>query len=61
MNKLVINRLFKYFVLAGNLVYFLWILDNGVDDGFKGGLVMLVSSVGLLILLILNIFIISKK
>lgn len=61
MNKIAINRILRYIVIAGNAVYFLWILYNGINEGFSGGLVIIVSSSGLLVLLVLNIFLLYKK
>ncbi len=47
----------RYIAITGNIAYILWILYNGIDEGFKDiGIVQIVSLVGLLILLALNIF-----
>ena len=51
-------KILKYFTLGGNAVFILWILYNGVDEGFKGiatiqGIVPLVLAVLLAFNLIL--------
>ncbi|MBI2451972.1 hypothetical protein HYV50_02735 [Candidatus Pacearchaeota archaeon] len=46
----------------GNVAYILWILYNGIDEGFKDiGIVQIVSLIGLLILLALNIFLLCNS
>jgi hypothetical protein len=52
----------KYIIIFGDIIYTLWILYNGIDEGFADiftvrGIVPL----GLAFLLILNIFILSKR
>jgi len=55
-------RLLRYFALIGNAAYILWILRNGVDEGFQGlGTVEAVSMIGLVILLILNFGLLYKR
>jgi len=44
----------RYAAVAGNVVYLLWIIRNGIEQGFRGRPVEVVSWVGLLVLLILN-------
>ena len=44
----------RYAAIAGNVIYVLWIVRNGISEGFRGHPVEVVSWVGLLILLILN-------
>jgi hypothetical protein len=52
----------KYIALVGNTVYILWILRNGIDEGFKGiGTVQAVSLTGLVFLLILNIILLWRQ
>ena len=43
-----------YLVIVGNLVYILWIVRNGINEGFRATTVEVVSMVGLLLLLGLN-------
>lgn len=51
----------KYLVIAGNAVFIVWLFINGLDEGFKGTVVQLVSYLGLTTLLILNIYLLSRK
>jgi hypothetical protein len=62
-NPIRIYNLLRYIAIIGNLLYFFWILYNGIDEGFKGTIVMVASYTGLMLLLILNIiiFYLSKK
>jgi hypothetical protein len=49
-----VRSLLRYAAIAGNVIYVLWIVRNGINEGFRGRLVEVVSLVGLLVLLILN-------
>jgi hypothetical protein len=42
------------------VVYVLWIVRNGIDEGFRGRPVEVVSLAGLLALLILNVALLSR-
>jgi hypothetical protein len=44
----------KYVAVAGNVVFMLWIVYNGIDSGFAGTLPERASFVGLLALLTLD-------
>ena len=44
----------SYLTIAGNLVYILWIVRNGIDEAFRSTAVELVSMTGLIVLLGLN-------
>jgi len=44
----------RYFVIAGNVVFVLWIIRNGMEAGFRGRPVEVASWVGLIALLVLN-------
>ena len=45
--------------ISGNILYFIWIVWNGIDEGSKGiGIVQAISLTGLLILLVINIFLV---
>jgi hypothetical protein len=48
------HKVFRYIAIAGNVIYVLWILANGINEGFKGTIVEIVSYIGLLLLLTLN-------
>jgi hypothetical protein len=54
-------KTFRYAALIGNAVFFLWIIINGIDEGFKGTLVEICSYVVLLALLAVNFVLIYKR
>ncbi len=55
-------KFLRYAALAGNVIYILWIVRNGIDEGFKGvGSVQAVSLAGLLCLLVLNSILVWKR
>jgi len=49
------HAMFRYIAIAGNALYFLWILYNGIAEGFSARGVRLASYIGILALLIFNI------
>lgn len=51
----------RYAAIAGNVVYILWIVRNGINEGFRGRPVEVVSLVGLLVLLTLNAVLLSRR
>ncbi len=53
--------LLKYAAVAGNVVFMLWVTFNAIDSGFKGTIYEIVSGIGLVFLLALNLFLIIKK
>ncbi|MGI9034500.1 MAG: hypothetical protein ACR2GD_00545 [Pyrinomonadaceae bacterium] len=58
----IINRLLRYIAIAGNIIFVLWILVNAIDEGFSGvGRVEIVSYIGLLFLLTLNVFLLCRQ
>jgi hypothetical protein len=57
-----IYRMLRFIAIVGNVLYFLWILYNGISEGFANiGTVQGVSYIGLMVLLILNIFLFFRK
>jgi len=44
----------RYAAIAGDVVFMLWILRNGLEEGFRGTPVELASFAGLTVLLALN-------
>ncbi|MFZ1040776.1 MAG: hypothetical protein WCA79_01650 [Anaerolineales bacterium] len=52
---------FKYLVIAGNVLFILWVTYNGINEGFRGTLVEKASYVALMVLLVLNIVLILRK
>jgi hypothetical protein len=54
--------MFKYLAIFGNILFILWISYNGINEGFKGITpVQAVSYIGLIMLLVLNIFLFARK
>lgn len=51
----------RYVGIVGNVVYFLWIVRYGIDQGFRGSLVEVISLTGLLVLLFLNVALLSSR
>jgi len=50
------NKILRYITLLGNIIFILWILYNGLDEGFQDiGSVQAIALIGLIFLLILNI------
>lgn len=55
-------RTLKYAVIAGDVLYILWILYNAMDDGFHDILsVQAVVLIGLIVLLVLNIALLRER
>ena len=44
----------RYAAIAGNVLYVLWMLRNGLEVGFRGRPVEVASITGLIVLLALN-------
>ena len=52
----------KYLALVGDMIYILWILYNGIDEGFRNILnIQAIAPIGLVILLALNIFLLGDS
>ncbi len=52
-----IYNLLLYVAVIGNVAYILFLLYNGIDEGFKDiGSVQSIAPIGMIFLLILNIF-----
>jgi hypothetical protein len=56
-----VRSFLRYAAIAGNIVYVLWILHNGIDEGFAGSLVQVVSMIGLMLLLVLNAVLLWRR
>ena len=55
-------KLVKYVAFAGDILYILWILYNGVDEGFRDiGSVQSIALLGLILLLIINLILLGKQ
>lgn len=61
MEKGQIFNILKLVAICGNVVYILWILWNGIDESFSGTIVQIISYIGLIVLLILNILLLYRK
>ncbi len=48
--------LLRYGAIGGNALFFLWILYNGINQGFQGTRIEVISYIGLMALLLLNAF-----
>lgn len=59
--KLPLITLFTWCAIAGNIVFILWIIFNGIDEGFKATLPEKISYLTLIALLITNVFIILRS
>ena len=57
----LVMKYLMHLAVAGNIIYILWILYNGMDEGFRGSLVQIVAPLGLVVLLVLNIALLTKK
>jgi hypothetical protein len=44
----------RYLAVAGNILFILWILYNGINEGFNGTVPEIISYIGLVLLLGLN-------
>jgi hypothetical protein len=51
----------KKLLIAGNIVFVLWITYNGIDEGFSGTIVEKCSYIALVSLLLGNAFVLNKK
>jgi len=56
-----VYKILKYLAIFGNIIYILWILYNGINEGFSGKIVEIVSCAGLVLLLIINIALIYHQ
>ena len=51
----------KYCAVAGNILFILWMLYNGIDEGFRATPYQIASYVGLTLLLLLNSVLLFAK
>jgi hypothetical protein len=56
-----ISQLLKTLVIAGNIVFVLWILFNGMNENWAGTTPEKVSYSSLVVLLILNAYLLSRS
>jgi hypothetical protein len=55
------ESLMRRSVIAGNVIFVLWILYNGMNEGWKATLVQLVVYIILIVLLLLSSFMLISK
>jgi hypothetical protein len=56
------HKILRYLVFFGDIIYILWILYNGIDEGFRNiASVRAFALIGLIILLTLNIFLLTSR
>lgn len=53
--------LLTFAAVLGNALFILWMLYNGIDEGFRATPYQLMSYIGLTVLLLLNSFLILRK
>jgi hypothetical protein len=56
-----IRRWLRYAAIVGDVVFVLWILRNGIDEGFSAPPVQMASYVGLVVLLGLNAVLLGTR
>lgn len=59
--KLTLTKLLFWAALAGNVLFILWILFNGMNEGFQGTLPEKASYAGLMGLLAINSFLLLRS
>jgi hypothetical protein len=52
---------FRYIAIAGNVIFVLWMLSNGWDEGWRGTPYQIASYIGLILLLALNTLLLLRK
>jgi hypothetical protein len=55
------HALLTYAAVAGNGLFILWLLYNGMDEGWRATPYQLLSYAGLTVLLILNTYLVLRK
>lgn len=61
MKNIGVYNLLKFAAIAGNALYVLWSLINGINESFNGTIVEIISYIGLMLLLILNSVLLYRK
>jgi len=56
-----IYNLVRYLAIAGNIMLFLWILYNGINESFQGTPLEIISYIGLMIVLFVNAFLLYSR
>ena len=50
----MVYKFFRNIALAGNILFVLWLLRNGINEGFQGTIYQIISYISLTLLLGLN-------
>lgn len=61
MTAVVIRRWLRFAAIAGDVLFVLWILRNGIDEGFSATPAQVASYVGLVVLLALNAVLLATR
>jgi hypothetical protein len=56
-----IKKILTLFAVIGNILLILWILYNGINEGFQGKLPEKISYITLMVLLALNSFLLLNR
>ncbi|MBI1342957.1 MAG: hypothetical protein GC171_08490 [Terrimonas sp.] len=56
-----IFKLLRGGAMTANMVFVLWILYNGIQEGFRGTVPEIISYIGLMLLLTLNTLLLSVQ
>ena len=56
-----INKFLTVIAAAGNIIFILWILYNGINEGFQGTLPEKISYISLIGLLAINSFLLLRR
>lgn len=59
--KSPIIELLSWFAIAGNILFVLWILYNGINEGFQGTTIEKISYIALMGLLTVNVFLLIQN
>ena len=59
--KSPIIELLSWLAIAGNILFVLWILYNGINESFKGTTIEKISYITLMGLLAVNAFLLLRK
>ena len=59
--KSPIIELLSWLAIAGNILFVLWILYNGVNESFQGTKIEKISYITLMGLLAVNVFLLLRK
>jgi hypothetical protein len=61
VNEVGVRRWLRFGAMAGDVVFVLWIVRNGINEGFSAPPVQMASYVGLIVLLGLNAALLASR